>query len=92
MKSTGGEGALKEKGNLKGWLTVIGIAVIFLIWALFAYFMIGQKKQGPWDFGTIEDVPGESVYSTDRAGARGTPPPKQHVSDPTPGKKFIKGE
>jgi hypothetical protein len=82
----------EEKGNLKGWLIVIGIAVFFLAWALFAYFLIGDKGPGSWDFGTVPDIPGESPYSTYQPGVGVAEPEKQHVADETPGAKFIKGE
>ena len=80
----------EEKGNFRGWLIVIGIAVFFLAWALFAYFLVGDKGQGPWDFGTVADIPGESPYSTTPPGAGSAPPHEQHISEETPGAKFIK--
>ncbi len=56
----------KENSNLKDWLVPITIAVLFLLWGLLIFFMVGNKGQPPWDFGVVEDIPGQSPYSTER--------------------------
>ena len=56
----------KENSTLKDWLVPIAIAVLFLVWGLLIFFMVGNKGQPPWDFGTVEDIPGQSPYSTER--------------------------
>jgi hypothetical protein len=56
----------KENSTLKDWLVPIAIAVLFLVWGLVIFFMVGNKGQPPWDFGVVEDIPGQSPYSTER--------------------------
>ena len=56
----------KENPTIKDWLVPIAIAVLFLIWGLLIFFMVGNKGQPPWDFGVVEDIPGQSPYSTER--------------------------
>jgi hypothetical protein len=69
----------------KAWFYVCGLALLFLIYGLFMFYMIGDKGPPGWDFGTMEDVPGQSVYST-LPGAPGTipEPEPQHVSGRPP--------
>jgi hypothetical protein len=56
----------KENSTLKDWLVPIAIAVLFLLWGLLIFFMVGNKGRPPWDFGVVEDIPGQSPYSTER--------------------------
>lgn len=56
----------KEKPGIKDWLVPIAIAALFLLWGLLIFFMVGNKGQPPWDFGVVEDIPGQSPYSTER--------------------------
>jgi hypothetical protein len=56
----------KENPTIKDWLVPIAIAVLFLVWGLLIFFMVGNKGQPPWDFGVVEDIPGQSPYSTQR--------------------------
>ena len=56
----------KENSTLKDWLVPIAIAVLFLVWGLAIFFMVGNKGQPPWDFGVVDDIPGQSPYSTER--------------------------
>lgn len=56
----------KENPNIKDWLVPIAIAALFLLWGLLIFFMVGNKGQPPWDFGVVEDIPGQSPYSTER--------------------------
>ena len=60
----------------RGFLIVSLIAALFLGYGIFMYFAIGDKGNPDWDFGSIEDTPAQSVYSTGEPGA--TEP--QHVS------------
>ena len=73
----------REQGgnNWKAWLIVCTLAVLFLIYGVFMYFVVGDKGPPAWDFGTVEDIPGQSSYSTHppRQG-KGTEPEPQHVS------------
>ena len=56
----------KDNPTIKDWLIPIAIAVLFLVWGLLIFFMVGNKGQPPWDFGVVEDIPGQSPYSTER--------------------------
>ncbi len=71
--------------NWKGWIIVCTLAFLFLIYGVFMYFVVGDKGSPPWDFGTVEDVPGQSVYSTHPAvGGAASAPEPQHVSQRPP--------
>jgi hypothetical protein len=71
--------------ELKGWIIVCALAILFLTYGLFMYYMIGDKGPPGWDFGAVEDIPGASVYST-YPGEPGTipDPAAQHVSEKPP--------
>jgi nicotinamide riboside transporter PnuC len=56
----------KEKTNRVGWIIVVAIAILFVLWGLFIFFAVGDKGPPSWDFGVIKDIPGESPYSTER--------------------------
>jgi len=56
----------KEKSNRVGWIIVVAIAILFVLWGLFIFFAVGDKGPPSWDFGVIKDIPGESPYSTER--------------------------
>ncbi len=53
------------------WWVVAMIAGLFLVYSFIAYYFIGQKWPPPWRFGTVEDVPGISEYSS-RGAQEGT--------------------
>ncbi len=81
-----------NKGTLQSLGITLGLAVFFLIWGLTIFFVVGDKGPPGWDFGTVQDIPGESAYSTHRMKevADLTPLPvpstipvdKQHVDEP----------
>ena len=56
----------KEKSNRVGWIIVVAIAILFVLWGLFIFFAVGDKGPPAWDFGVIKDIPGESPYSTEK--------------------------
>jgi hypothetical protein len=66
--------------ELRSWIFVWCLALFFLFYGLFMYFVVGDKGPPDWDFGVVEDTPGKSVYSTfpEPAGATREPAP-QHV-------------
>lgn len=68
----------------RGWLIVCGIAVAFILYGLFAFFVIGDKQPADWDFGQIEDTPGESSYSTFPYRDRTVEPETQHINQKPP--------
>jgi len=77
----------RETGRLviQGWLIAIGLALAVSLYGVFMYFAVGDKGPPDWDFGTVEDIPGQSIYSTHPAilGPAGIPPP-QHVREKPP--------
>jgi hypothetical protein len=64
-KEAGEESAGRDRRAVaRGFLIVSLIAALFLGYGIFMYFAIGDKGNPDWDFGSIEDTPGQSVYST----------------------------
>ena len=47
-----------------GWVVLL-ICACMLAWGLFQYVSIHDSPR-QWDFGTLPDLPGESIYSTSR--------------------------
>ncbi len=74
-----------ERGSrplvLRGWLVVIGLALAFFAYGIFMFLAVGDKGPADWDFGVVEDIPGESIYSTTPGitGSQAAPEP-QHVN------------
>jgi nicotinamide riboside transporter PnuC len=56
----------EKRTNRVGWIVVIAMAVVFVLWGFFIFFAVGDKGPPSWDFGVINDIPGESPYSTER--------------------------
>jgi hypothetical protein len=71
-----------RKMVFRGWLIVCGIAVAFVLYGFFAFFVIGDRQPAEWDFGEIEDIPGESAYST--FPYRAEEPDVQHIDAKPP--------
>jgi hypothetical protein len=88
-----------SKETLRSLSIVLAIAVFFLVWGLTISFTVGEKGPPSWDFGIVQDIPGESPYSTHRIKevADLTPLPvpseisvdRQHVDEPTRGARVI---
>jgi hypothetical protein len=76
-----------RRGVVAGFLVVSLIAALFLGYGVFMYFAIGDKGPPDWDFGSIEDTPAQSPYSTAPPGA--TEP--QHVNGKPSGAETPKG-
>ena len=78
-----------NKSDLRSWIIVVGIALSFFIWGIFLFSTVGDKEPPNWDFGAVQDIPGQSPYSTDSAkqfptlfspsGQTGKEVRKQHV-------------
>ena len=85
MSDKNGLGPEDQGPSLKGWFYVCGLALFFLLYGLFMFYMIGDKGPPGWDFGTVDDIPGESVYSTNEPITGGTSAPEpQHISQKPP--------
>jgi hypothetical protein len=74
------DASVKERrATIWSWIIVAAIAVLFLCWGLILFFTVGDKGPPPWDFGVVEDIPGQSPYSTERDWS--ADPAPQHVDD-----------
>ncbi len=73
-----------RRAMIRGWIIVSGIALLFVIYGLFAFFVIGDNQPAEWDFGAVKDTPGESVYSTYPYRGRTEEPRPQHVDQKPP--------
>jgi hypothetical protein len=87
----------KEDSPARSWSIVISMALIFFLWGMLIFFFVGVTWPPPWEYGTIPDVPGQSVYSVqtaeEKAGTAFSPSndiPVQHVMG-SPGDKEKSG-
>ena len=78
LKSGLESGTPEEKTSFRSWMIILAIAILFFCYGLFVFLAVGDKGPPGWDFGVVEDVPGESAYSTHPPGAPEAEP--QHVS------------
>ncbi len=71
-----------NKTGFRSWVIIFVLAVLFVAWGLFIFFTVGDKGPPSWDFGVVQDIPGESPYSTHRTmGTREAAPEPQHISE-----------
>ena len=64
------------------WVIVLAMALAFLLWGLFIFFVVGVSWPPPWRYGTIADVPGQSIYSVRGASKQaGTAPSGRRGKD-----------
>jgi hypothetical protein len=75
-------GTRGDKTDLRSWLIILAVALLFFCYGLFMFLAVGDKGPPGWDFGVVKDVPGESAYSTHPPGA--PKPEPQHVSQKPP--------
>lgn len=68
---------------------VLAISLFFFFWGLLIYFSVGDTWPPAWHYGTVPDVPGQSVYSVQGSEKRaGTAPlagdknREQHIMGP----------
>lgn len=83
----------------RSWAIVLGIALSFLAWGLLIFFTVGDKGPPGWDFSVVEDIPGQSAYSTREVKPfvpgesyepqPGEPVPGQHVAGPEDGETRV---
>jgi hypothetical protein len=78
LKPGTGSQTSEERTPLGSWLIILAIALLFFCYGLFMFLAVGDKGPPVWDFGVVEDIPGESAYSTHPPGA--PKPEPQHVS------------
>jgi hypothetical protein len=75
-----------QPSSVRGWLIVMAIALSFFVWGLLVFYTVGVRWPPPWRYGTVPDVPGQSVYGVGGAEKEAaTAPPegpkvrRQHV-------------
>jgi hypothetical protein len=79
-----------ESGSFKTLSLVLALAASFLLWGFLLFYAIGDKGPPSWDFGIVQDIPGESIHSTFHPFTGIVPGPEpQHVSEKPQG---VRGE
>jgi hypothetical protein len=68
-----------RKAAFRTWVIVVLIAALFVCWGLIVFYTVGDKGPPPWHYWQVEDVPGESPFSTERSLAKDPSP--QHVNE-----------
>ncbi len=58
------ERAHERKEMVFSWAVVAALSLGVLLWGLVIFWVVGDRKAPAWDFGAVQDVPGESPYST----------------------------
>ncbi len=53
-----------EGSALFSWLIIGSISIGIMVWAFVMFMVVGDKGPPAWDYRVVEDVPGESPYST----------------------------
>ena len=62
--------------HLLSWVSVIMLSATIIGFCLLAHHLVMEAPR-KWDFGTLEDVPSKSIYSTVDAPDSGVEPPAQ---------------
>ena len=63
----------REISPVWSWVIVVLFSLALAGWGFFTYSLVGTHER-TWDFGTLPDVPGQSVYSIGPVPASPTPP------------------
>ena len=58
----------KNVSGFKSWMIVVLFSAVILAWGGVTFLLVKDRPR-EWDFGALRDVPGQSIYSTDK-----TPP------------------
>lgn len=69
------EPVLPKEHTLGIWIVIALLLVLIVGKGLFAYYVVGSLGMPDWNYGTVQDVPGESPYAIYQAL-----PYPQHVS------------
>jgi hypothetical protein len=51
-----------KRSSARSWIIVSAIALSFFLWGLLIFYSVGVSWPPPWRYGTVPDVPGQSVY------------------------------
>jgi hypothetical protein len=60
-----GERIPETSEKIKTWLIVLLMVTGILTYGIVVYLTIGDKGPPAWRYGAIQDVPGESPFSTE---------------------------
>jgi hypothetical protein len=55
--------AQDKLSSIRTWIYVGLMLLLILLKGYFAFWMIGDRGQPTWDYGTIKDVPSQSPYA-----------------------------
>ena len=54
---------MNKKSTLRTWSWICFMVGLILLKGVFTFLVVGDNGQPTWDYGTVEDVPGESPYA-----------------------------
>jgi hypothetical protein len=57
------EPALPKEHTLGIWIVVAFLLALIVGKGLFSYYVVGNLGMPDWNYGTVQDVPGESPYA-----------------------------
>ena len=72
----------ERRKTIASYFVPVSIALLFLGWGFLLFSLIGDKWPPQWYYGSVPDVPGQSVYSTSNSKLfllNATSPEKQGV-------------
>jgi len=52
-----------EDGSLAGWLVLLLLIALILVKGFLTFTAVGDRGQPTWNFGVVQDVPGQSPYA-----------------------------
>ncbi|MEW5908267.1 MAG: hypothetical protein AB1659_00545 [Thermodesulfobacteriota bacterium] len=54
---------MKSRFSLKTWMVILLMLGIIFGKGILAYLVVGDRGVPSWDYGAVQDVPGESIYA-----------------------------
>lgn len=83
----------ERKNVVYSWVVVSVLSAAVLLWGVVIYVVVGDRMAPKWDFGQIQDVPGESPYSTWTPGSKELPGtvPRPAVAGPEVQRQHVRG-
>jgi hypothetical protein len=81
----------EKRESLKSWLIMIVLPLLVTLWGLLIWTVVGDRGLIRWDYSIRQDVPGESVYSTQKNREFGGLGPAA-TSEPTVVRQHVMGQ